>query len=265
MRDLSQFKTLLLDRDGKVLNLRFNRPEAANAFSPEMESEFRRFLYEVSHDPMTHAVVISGVGKVFSAGGDLDQIRTVAEQPQLFFPSITEAKQLINLILDCPKPLIAKLNGHAMGLGATIALYCDICYAASHVRIADPHVVVGFTAGDGGALIWPQLIGFNRAKEYLLTGDAILAPEAERLGLINRAVPAEKLDEQVNELAQRIANGPSRAVQWTKASINIGLKQIVAAGMDASIAYEALSNVTADHREAVAAMREKRKPSFSGD
>ena len=263
--EVDGYKTLLLQRDGKVLTATLNRPEASNAFVPVMESELRRFLLEVAHDRETHVIVLTGAGRHFSAGGDLNQIREVLEHPELFFQSIIEAKQLIQLLLDCPKPIIAKINGHAIGLGATVALFCDISFAASHAKIADPHVLVGFAAGDGGSIIWPQLIGYNRAKEYLLTGDAILAPEAERLGLINRSVPPEELDQRVSDLAQRIANGASRAIQWTKASINIGLKQLVGQAMDASIVYEALSNITADHREAVMAMVEKRKPQFIGE
>jgi enoyl-CoA hydratase len=263
--ELNDYKSLLLQRDGKVLNVTFNRPEAMNAFDPVMEAELRRLLLEVAHDPATHAVVLTGAGKAFSAGGDLEQIREVMEHPELFFKSIAEAKQLVFSMLDCPKPIIAKINGHAIGLGATVALFSDITFAANHAKIADPHVQVGFVAGDGGAVIWPQLIGYNRAKEYLLTGDPIPAPEAEKLGLINHAVPAEELDERVRAFAQRLANGASRSVQWTKASINIGLKQLAHSIMDASMAYEALSNITRDHREAVAAMSEKRKPNFTGD
>lgn len=263
--NLDCYTTLLLQRDGNVLNVSFNRPEASNAFNPQMEVELRRFLMEVAHDAQTHVVVLTGAGKHFSAGGDLGYIREVMERPELFFPTIVEAKQLVQLLLDCPKPIIAKINGHAIGLGATLALFCDITFAANHAKIADPHVLVGFAAGDGGSIIWPQLVGYNRAKEYLLTGDAITAPEAERLGLINHAVPAEELDGRVSDLARRIASGPTRAVQWTKATINIGLKQLAAQAMDASIAYEALSNITADHREAVMAMIEKRKPNFTGN
>lgn len=262
---IDDYQTLLLAREGKVLQASFNRPDSSNAFDPQMESELRRLLLEVAHDPQTHVLVLTGAGRHFSAGGDLGQIRELIDQPAKFFPSMVEAKQLVQLLLDCPKPIIAKINGHAMGLGATLALYCDITFAAEHAKIADPHVVVGFAAGDGGSIIWPQLIGYNRAKEYLFTGQALLAPEAERLGLINHAVPAAELDQRVSELAQRIANGPARAIQWTKAAINIGLKQLAAQAMDASIAYEALSNITADHREAVYAMLEKRAPQFSGD
>jgi len=259
------YEAILLERNGKVLNATFNRPEASNAFDPTLESEFRRLLVEVAHDDETRVLVITGAGRHFSAGGDLNQIRRIAEDPKLFYPSIYEAKQLIQLMLDCPIPIIAKINGHAIGLGATVALFCDITFAAEHAKIGDPHVMVGFVAGDGGSVIWPQLIGYNRAKEYLLTGDPIPAPEAERLGLINHCVPAEALDERAAALAARIADGPARAVQWTKMSINIGLKHQAMQILDASMAYEALSNHTADHREAVLAMAEKRKPNFSGD
>jgi enoyl-CoA hydratase len=167
-------------------------------------------------------------------------------------------------MLDCPKPIIAKVNGAAVGLGATIALLCDVIFAAPTAKIGDPHVKVGFTAGDGGAVIWPHLIGHARAKEYLMTGRLLTAEEAEKIGLINHVVPAAELDRTVEEFAQELLKGPMRAIQWTKLSVNIGLKQLAHAVMDASVAYEALSNVTADHREAVRAMREKRTPQFAG-
>jgi enoyl-CoA hydratase len=167
-------------------------------------------------------------------------------------------------MLDCPKPIIAKINGDAIGLGATLALFCDISFAADSARIGDPHVRAGFVAGDGGAVIWPQLIGYARAKEYLLTGTLIQAADAARMGLINYSVPAEELDARVAEFAGKLLNGAMMAIRWTKMSINIGLKQIATATMDASMAYEALSNLSHDHREAVAAFREKRKPIFVG-
>lgn len=263
--DFSSYQTLLFAREGGVLNVIFNLPEKANAFNPEMEREFRRFLFEVPTDDATKVIVLTGAGKTFSAGGDLNQMRELIDKPELFYPSLVEAKQLINLLLDCPQPIISKINGHAVGLGATIALFADISFAAEHVKIADPHVLVGFVVGDGGSIIWPQLVGLNRAKEYLLTGDAVPAPEAAQMGLINHCVAADELDERVSELAQRIANGATRAVQWTKATLNIGVKQVVAATMDAGIAFEALSNSTHDHKEALAAMVEKRKPEFTGN
>ena len=151
-----------------------------------------------------------------------------------------------------------------MWLGATLAFFSDIPVAATHAKIADPHVKVGFAAGDGGSVIWPQLIGYARAKEYLLTGEPITGEAAAKIGLINRAVPLEDLDGAVEEFTSKFASGAGRAIQYTKLSINVGLKQLVATVMEASFAYEALSNVSRDHAEAVKAFRDKRTPNFTG-
>jgi len=149
-----------------------------------------------------------------------------------------------------------------MGLGATIALFCDVIFAADNAKIGDPHIRVGLVAGDGGAVIWPQLIGYARAKERLMTGDAMSAEEAARIGLINHVVPADELDARVAEFADRLANGATNAIRWSKVSVNIGLKQLAHSIMDTSLSYEWLSSLSADHREAVNAFCEKRKPVF---
>jgi enoyl-CoA hydratase len=186
------------------------------------------------------------------------------DEPSSFEKTAREAKQIIFTLLDCEKPIIAKVNGHATGLGATIALFCDVIFASEAAKIGDPHVSVGLVAGDGGAVIWPQLIGYARAKEYLMTGKLMSAAEAARIGLINHAVPATELDAQVRDFADHLAAGAIKAIKWTKMSVNIGLKQLASSIMDASLAYEAMSNVTVDHQEAVHAFREKRKPLFTG-
>ena len=186
------------------------------------------------------------------------------EKPDMFEDSIREAKKIIFGVLDCDKPIICKMNGDAVGLGATLALYCDVIFAAEHARIGDPHVRVGLSAGDGGAVIWPQLIGFPRAKEYLMTGDLIRAPDAAAMGLINHCVPAAELDARVDAFAQKLAGGAIKSIKFSKVTINIALKQLAHTMMDASMAYEALSNQTADHAEAVAAFGERRKPKFTG-
>lgn len=262
--NLSSYEYLKLVREDRVLNVTFNfRNDQLNPITSKVEAELSRLFIEVARDPDTNVVVLTGGGRAFSAGGDLDDMQHLVDHPGEF--DSHAAKQLIFAMLDCPKVVIAKVNGHAIGLGATIALFCDVIFAASHAKIGDPHVKVGFAAGDGGAVIWPQLIGYARAKELLLTGDLLTADEAARMGLINHSVPADELDAKVSAFAQRLASGATRAIQYTKITMNLGLKQLAHSMMDASIAYEHLTNYTRDHREAVAAFREKRPPVFIGE
>jgi enoyl-CoA hydratase len=157
------------------------------------------------------------------------------------------------------------MNGAAAGLGATIALLCDIIVADENAVIGDPHVRVGLVAGDGGAVIWPQLIGYARAKEFLMTGELIKAPRAAAMGLINYAVPTAELDAKVDELIGSLLRNPRWAVRWTKTVANQPLKVLAAQLMDSSIAYETISNLTADRAEAVRAFREKRAPKLTGE
>lgn len=263
--NFDDYKAIAFRRDGKVLHVTFNRPESLNAVDATLERDLDRLFNDLTDDGQTHVAILTGAGRAFSAGGDLDAMQKIIDEPQRFLDAIPRAKRLIFSLLDCPKPIIAKVNGPAIGLGATLALFCDVIFAADHAKIGDPHVKVGFAAGDGGAVIWPQLIGYARAKEYLLTGDLLSATDAAAIGLINRAVPAAELDAIVDAFAQRLANGASRAIQFTKASINIGLKQLAHSILDASLGYEALTNSTCDHQEALNALREKREPTFVGD
>lgn len=263
--DFASYGAMAFRRDGGVLHATMNRPDTLNAFDDALDADMARLFIDVADDPETRVLVLTGAGRAFSAGGDIAHMQALIDRPELFYNAQPRAKRLISSLLDCPKPVIAKVNGHAVGLGATLALFCDLIYAAQDARIADPHVKVGFAAGDGGAVIWPQLIGYARAKRYLLTGDAITGREAAEIGLINGAATAAELDGVVDALATRLANGAARAIQWTKTSINIGLKQQFNAIMDASFAYEMLSNHTRDHQEAVTAFREKRDPSFTGN
>jgi enoyl-CoA hydratase len=261
----ANYQALGFRRDGKVLHVTFNRPDTLNAFDNLLHGEFERFVQEVARDEESHVVVLTGAGKAFSAGGDINHMQELVDAPEGIYGEIAAGKRLICAFLDIPQPVIAKINGPAIGLGATLALFCDVSFAAQHAKIADPHVKIGFVAGDGGAAIWPHLIGYARAKQYLLTGDAITGEEAARIGLVNFACPAEALDAAVDAFAARLAQGARRAIQWTKATINVGLKQAVAGVLEAGAAYEMLSNQTRDHAEAVAAFREKREPNFGGN
>lgn len=262
--DFSSYDTLVFERRGRVLEITMNRPEKLNAIDEAMHVELARVFIDVSNDPDCDVVVLTGAGRAFSAGGDIDWMQKMIDDPGAFEKTAREGKQIVFSLLDCEKPLVAKLNGHATGLGATIALFCDVVFAADHAKIGDPHVSVGFVAGDGGAVIWPQLIGYARAKEFLMTGDLMTAAQAAQIGLINHAVAAAELDNHVQRFADRLASGATKAIRWSKMSVNIGLKQLAHSIMDASLAYEAMSNITQDHQEAVNAFRAKRAPVFSG-
>ena len=263
--DFSRYQTLKFRREGKILHMTLNRPEALNAVNAVMDAELAQVFTEITNDPETRVVVITGEGRAFSSGGDILHMKDVMEKPELFAEGALHAKQIVFSMLDCHKPIIAKVNGHAVGLGATIALFCDVIFAAEHAKFGDPHVKVGFAAGDGGAIIWPQLVGYARAKQYLMTGDLITATEAERIGLINQVVAADKLDEVADGFARRIAGGALKAIEYTKTAVNIGLKQVAHSLMDTSISFEELTNHTKDHKEAVRAFLEKRAPVFTGE
>ncbi len=260
--DYSSYKHMQFERRDRTLTITLNRPPM-NPIHYELHNELSRLWYQVQVDTECDVVILTGAGEVFSAGGDIPMMQRRIDDPELFNRKNLEMKQMIFGLLDLEKPIIARINGDCIGLGATLALMCDIMIAVDTARFGDPHVRMGYVAGDGGAVIWPQLIGFARAKEYLLTGDMLDAKEAERIGLINYAVPREELDTKVNAFADKLARGATKAIKWTKTSINMPLRQLAHSMMDASLAYEAITNMGADHQEAVTAFQEKRKPRFT--
>lgn len=261
--ELPQFKTIALSRKGRLLTITFNRPDQLNAVNAEMHPELVDVFFFAIADPDSDVVLLTGAGRAFSAGGDIDHIAGNAANPDLFDVDARTAKRIVFTILDLEKPLICRLNGHAVGLGATLALLCDVIFAAEHAKIGDPHVGIGLVAGDGGAVIWPQRIGLTLAKEFLLTGEILSAKRAAEIGLINHCLPADELDGAVDAFCQRLLDGATAAIRSTKILLNLELKRIAHAMLDTGIAYEALSVRTAHHREAVDALKEKRAPTFS--
>ena len=258
------YEMLSVTNEDRILTITLERPDQLNAVNTRLHTELSRVFADAKADPEADVVVLTGRGRAFSAGGDLDWMDHAIENPESFEEVAREAKDIVFSQLDLDKPLICKMNGHAIGLGASLACLCDIVVAADTAKIGDPHVSVGLVAGDGGALIWPQLCGYTKARYYLFTGEAMTAAEAERIGLVSQVVPAAELDATVDALARKIAKGPLKAIRWTKITTNLPLKAIFHSHFDAGLAYELMSNRTADHREAVSAFREKREPVFTG-
>jgi enoyl-CoA hydratase len=262
--DYAGYQTIEAKRDGRVLVLTLNRPEKLNAVDGRLHAELARIFADVARDDEARSVVLTGAGRAFSAGGDVEWFGRLADDPREFHHVQREARKIIQDLLDLEQPLIAAVNGAAAGLGATVALFCDTIFMADSAKIGDPHVKMGIVAGDGGAVIWPWLLGPARAKEYLMTGDLLTAGEAERIGLVNHVVPAAECVARALAFAHRLADGPILAVKWTKVSVNKLLKAAANLVLDTSLALEGQTFQTLDHREAVRAFVEKRPPRFQG-
>jgi len=257
-----KFEHIEADLTDGVLTVTLNRPDRLNAVNRMLHNDLSRVFVDAGADLDVEVVVLTGAGRAFCAGGDLEFLQHCIKNPPAFDEVAYEGKRIVYSMLDCEKPIVGRINGHAVGLGATLALFCDIVFVADHAKISDPHVNVGLVAGDGGAVIWPQLIGYARAKEYLMTGNAIMAKDAERIGLINYAVPLDELDARVNAFVAQLKNGATAAIRATKISVNIGLKQLAHTVLETSTALEQLSNRSPEHRLAVEAMLRKEPPVY---
>lgn len=266
MHDITRsvFRTLRFERDGDVLVVTIDRPDSElNAVNDDLHEDLTTLFRELKRETRARAVLLTGSGKAFSAGGDFAWFPQLQE-PGRMDALRRDAKQLIWDLLDVEVPIVAAVNGHAMGLGASIALLCDVIFMADTASIGDPHVRVGIVAGDGGTAIWPLAVGPALAKQYLLTGDPVPAADAERMGLVNRAVPAADLHRTALEFAQRLAAGAPLAVRYTKLAVNKLIKDALNISFDAATALELVTFRSEDHQEALAALREKRKPRFTG-
>jgi enoyl-CoA hydratase len=258
-----RYRHLRFERRNRVLTVTMDSPPL-NAVDLALHDELSFVFLDVARDDDCDVIILTGAGRAFSAGADLPGLLKATEDKALRTALLARAPAIVHSLLSLEKPIIARMNGHAMGLGATLALLCDVVIASNEARIADPHVGVGLSAGDGGALIWPQLIGYARARHHLLTGDPLTTVEAEAIGLIYKAVPPAILDETVNAYADRLANGATMAIRATKKSINMELCRQAVASADAHVGLEAFTMASNDHREAVLAFIEKRAPVFKG-
>ncbi|MCB2048273.1 MAG: enoyl-CoA hydratase/isomerase family protein [Novosphingobium sp.] len=261
-------KSLKLEKRGRFLVITLDNPPM-NSPSPEDHTELAQIFELINHDRETDVVVLTGAGeKAFSAGGDIKRMMERYENNDhaMWYYQMLEARHIVESMLRLEKPLIGRINGHAMGLGATLASLCDITYMMANAKIADTHVNIGMTAGDGGALTWPLLMGFPRAKYHLFTGEPLSGKQAAEAGLINEAVETfEELDEKVYGLAERLAASPRVALSTTKRAINLVMRNMLEGLIEAHLGMETQSAWTKDHYEAGKAFAERREPKFTGE
>jgi enoyl-CoA hydratase len=244
-----------------VLQITIDRPDRMNATNERLHRELSTVWRDVAEDEETRVALITGAGRAFSAGGDLDMIELMAGDYRRVAAMASEAAQLVLNMLDCEKPIVSAINGTAVGAGLAVALMADISVIAREARLTDGHLRLGVVAGDHAAILWPLLCGMAKAKYYLLTADFIDGAEAERIGLVSRCAPAEEVLGTALEIASRLAAGPQYAARWTKRTLNHWLRQAIPA-FDASVAYEMLTFMGDDVREGARSIQERRPPTF---
>lgn len=249
---------------GEVLVVTLRHPSSSmNAVDGLLHHEFGELFSLLRRSPSSRAVLLTAEGKAFSAGGDFSwfpQLRDTAALAELH----RVARQMIWDLLDIEVPVVCGLNGSAAGLGASIALLCDLIVMSERAVIVDPHVNVGLVAGDGGAAVWPLLLGPLAAKRHLLLGDPLTADEALRMGVVAEVSAPAEVRERALVWAQRLAAQPPLAVKGTKAAVNAQLKQALLTSFDLSTALEIPCFLSRDHAEAVDALRDRRTPIFEG-
>ncbi|MER6413195.1 enoyl-CoA hydratase/isomerase family protein [Streptomyces humidus] len=252
--------------DRHVTHLTLDRPEALNALTPEGRDRLIALLGEASADPGVRAVILTGAGRGFCAGADL---RGGGARGERIAGDVARtlrlgAQRLVAAVLDCEKPVIAAVNGTAAGLGAHLALACDLVLAAESARFIEVFVRRGLVPDGGGAYLLPRLVGPQRAKELMFFGDALTAPDAERLGLVNRVVPDGELDKTAREWAARLAAGPTRALALTKQLVNASMESDRATAFAAEAAAQEINMTTRDAQEGVTSFVERRATDFRG-
>jgi len=245
----------------RILRITFNRPERYNALDAIGHREITYVWREVDEDPDVDAVILTGAGKAFSAGGDFQMIEEIIDDFDTRARTWKEARDLVYNIINCGKPVISAINGPAVGAGLVAGLMADISIVARSVSLTDGHTRLGVAAGDHAAIIWPLLCGMAKAKYYLLTCDRLTGEEAERIGLVSLCVNDEDLQDRALEVAQTLRDGAQSAIRWTKYSLNNWLR-MAGPTFDTSTALEMLGFTSPDAREGVRALQEKRDPSF---
>jgi enoyl-CoA hydratase len=248
---------ILIEQDGPIVTITLNNPTMMNAFLDDMHEGMREIWWQLSEDDSVRAVVLTGAGKAFSAGGDIPGFIKSYEDSDYRRKSLRGAKRLMEAQAEFPKPVVAAVNGAAVGLGCNLALCADIVFMADTAFLADTHVSIGLVCGDGGAVFWPLLMGLLKCKEYLLTGDRIPAEKALELGLCNRVVPHAELMDQAKAFALRLAAQPRQAVQETKRALNLHLQEMILRAAPFALSAESESFATEDIKNTIENFKKK--------
>jgi enoyl-CoA hydratase len=260
--DYTEFQHLSFTRrDHGVLLITIDRPEKMNATNARLHWELSKIWGVVNDDASVSVVVVTGAGKAFSVGGDLEMVTELLGDAERISAMFTETIDIVANMIACEKPIISAINGVAVGAGLTVAFMADISIMAEEARVTDGHAKLGVAAGDHAAICWPLLCGMAKAKYYLLTADFIDGREAERIGLVSKCVPLSEVMPKAYEVADKLAMGSQQANRLTKRALN-GWFHLARPIFDSSAAMEMLCLFGADAREGVAAVREKRAPMF---
>lgn len=248
---------LAVHEDGPVRTVVLNRPGELNAINRALHRALARVWRQLAADPGARVVILTGAGRAFSAGGDLDWITTFLDDVAARHESLREGAEIIEELIRFPLPVIAAINGPAVGLGCSLATLCDVVLVSEAAYLADPHVSVGLVAGDGGAALWPLLTPILRTREHLFTGERIPAALAVEVGLASRAVAPADLLPEARRLAGRLAAQPADALRGTKRVVNLHLAGALAAAVPAGFAAEAATMASDEHRARLLALRER--------
>ncbi|MCI0846567.1 MAG: enoyl-CoA hydratase/isomerase family protein, partial [Chloroflexi bacterium] len=249
MVDYSTYEHLLVENKDGVALVTMNRPEVLNATNFRLHNELSRIWLDLGADPEVRAIVITGAGTAFSAGGDFEMIEQSIGNAEAVASTMQEAGDIVHNMINLDKPVISAINGVAVGAGLAVALLADISIASEDARITDGHIRLGVAAGDHATVIWPLLCGMAKAKYYLLTCDFLDGREAERIGLVSKAVPADQLMSTAMDVANKLAAGPQQAIRGTKRALNQWLRQAAINSFDYSLALEMMGFFGADIRE----------------
>lgn len=261
----SKYTRLLIEMpEPHVLKITMNRPDQLNAADAVMHRELVTIWKDIDEDPDVSAVILTGAGRAFSAGGDLDVVQGMIDDFQSRMRVWKEARDIVYNIINCSKPIVSAIRGSAVGAGLAAGLLADISIASRTAKIVDGHTRLGVAAGDHAAIIWPLLCGMAKAKYYLMLCEPLTGEEAERIGLVSRVVDDADLDETAMTVARKLANGAPSAIRWTKYALNNWLRS-AGPTFDASLALEMLGFGGPEVVEGVASHREKRKPVFDQD